>query len=408
MTTSLHVLHVLDHSIPLHSGYAFRTRAILDAQRALGWKTSHLTSSKQKPSGKAEERVDGLLFYRTPMVSPWLDRTPLVNQFAVVEYLARRLVEVCEKEQPDIIHAHSPCLTGIAALKVAPRLGLPVVYEMRAPWEDAATHHRTTKAGSFRYKASRYLETCVLRKAAAVTTICEGLREEIASRGIDHERITVIPNAVDAERFVEPQRNLALARRMRLDGQLVLGFAGSFYAYEGLSLLLTALPIIRREEPRVRLLLVGGGPEEGRLKALSERLGVSDVVVFSGRVPHSDIGAYYGLVDIFVYPRVPSRLTELVTPLKPLEAMAQRRIVLASDVGGHRELIRDGETGVLFSAGDPNRLAEAVLRTLRDSDQWPAMRDAGRLYVERERTWKSSVAGYSDVYHRLLGDTAHR
>lgn len=404
----MHILHIFDHSIPLHSGYAFRSRAILQAQRALGWQTSHLTSSKQYPQGVQEEDVDGLHFYRTLPVWPWLDRLPVVNQYAVVEYLARRLAAICEKEQPDVLHAHSPCLMGLAALRVGRRAGLPVVYEMRASWEDAAVHHGTTTEGSLRYRMSRSLETYVLRRADAVTTICNGLREEILTRGLDADDVEVIPNAVDVERFVEQEPDAELARELSIDGKRVLGFAGSFYAYEGLALLMTALPKIRAACPDICLLLVGGGPEEPRLKAMCADLGLEDAVIFTGRVPHERIGAYYDLVDIFVYPRVSSRLTETVTPLKPLEAMAQRRLVVASDVGGHRELIRDGETGVLFTADSPDSLSQVTLKLLKNTSAWPAIKDAGRRFVEEERTWVTSVARYKAVYQRVMTHSRSR
>lgn len=398
----MHILHVLDHSIPLHSGYAFRSRAILREQQALGWQTSQLTSSKHYPAGADEEEVDGLRFYRTAPPSPLAARLPLVNQAAVVQRLASRLGPLCQSLRPDLIHAHSPCLVGLAALRVARRNGLPVVYEMRASWEDAAAHHGTTREGSLRYRASRQLETYVLRRADGVTTICEGLREDILSRGIAGDNVTVIPNAVDVERFVAAEPDQQLTDRYGLTGHRVLGFAGSFYAYEGLDLLLRAMPQILADDGSVRLLLVGGGPEEARLKALTRELKLDREVVFTGRVPHEQIGSFYDVIDIFVYPRVSSRLTETVTPLKPLEAMAQQRLVIASDVGGHRELIRHGETGVLFPADSVDELAAATLSLLRQPESWAAMQAAGRRFVERERSWTTSVAKYQSVYSRVL------
>ena len=180
----------------------------------------------------------------------------------------------------------------------------------------------------------------------------------------------------------------------------MVGFIGSFYAYEGFDLLLTALPAIIARAPEVRVLLVGGGPEERALKTLARRLGVHDRVTFTGRVPHEDVQRYYGIVDVLAYPRHRMRLTELVTPLKPLEAMAQGRLVVASDVGGHRELISDGETGILFAAGDPDALAGTIVRLLDDRGRWPALQAQARAFVERERTWAGSIARYRDVYRR--------
>jgi PEP-CTERM/exosortase A-associated glycosyltransferase len=398
----MRILHILDHSIPLHSGYTFRTRAILEHQRALGWETFHITSAKHKGSEALVEDVNGLRFYRTPQAAGCWARLPALNQFAIVDTLAKRLGEVVEEVHPDILHAHSPALNGLAALRVAQWYGLPVVYECRAFWEDAAVDHGTSREGDLRYRASHALETYVFRKAQAITVICEGLRADILARGIPAEKVTVIPNAVDVRKFQhggtpDPELHAELG----LNGEVVLGFIGSFYAYEGLPLLLEALPLITRERPDVRLLLVGGGPQEQRLRDMVAALGLDACVVFAGRVPHDRVQKYYDQVDVLVYPRYSMRLTELVTPLKPLEAMAQGRLVIASDVGGHRELIEDGKTGWLFKAGDPEDLARKVLDLLTHKDLWPAIRQAGREFVERERNWGRSVDRYAHVYGRV-------
>ena len=194
----------------------------------------------------------------------------------------------------------------------------------------------------------------------------------------------------------------ALKAKLELSSATVVGFIGSFYAYEGLDLLLDALPLILRHRPEVRLLLVGGGPQDAALKARAQSLGLADKVVFTGRVPHDQVQRYYDLIDVLAYPRHSMRLTELVTPLKPLEAMAQGRVLVASDVGGHKELIRDGQTGVLFKAGSAEALALAVVNLIANGNQWPAIRKAGRAFVETERNWKNSVSHYASVYSSLL------
>ena len=194
----------------------------------------------------------------------------------------------------------------------------------------------------------------------------------------------------------------ALAARLGLAGKTVLGFFGSFYSYEGLHLLLRALPLMQRRRPDIALLLVGGGPEEDALRALAGELGLGEGAVFTGRVPHDQIGRYYDLAEILVFPRLSLRLTELVTPLKPLEAMAQERIVVASDVGGHRELIRDRETGYLFPPDDPQRLAAGVLAVLDDRASWPRIRACATRFIDTERSWTHSVARYAEVYARVL------
>lgn len=397
---SLRILHVLDHSIPLHSGYTFRTLSILREQRKLGWQTFHLTSPKHSVGQGAEEEVDGWHFFRTPAASG--KHLPGFVQFALMRQLEQRLQQVAEQVRPDILHAHSPVLNAIPALRVGRRLGIPVVYEIRAFWEDAAVDHGTTTEGSVRYKLSRWLETRAIKRADHLFTICEGLRADLAERGVAPAKITVIPNAVDIDSF-EPggQPDLALKRKLGLEGASIVGFIGSFYAYEGLDLLLDAMPAILALRLDVRVLLVGGGPQDQALKAQAQKLGIGDKVIFTGRVAHSEVQRYYDLIDVLAYPRHSMRLTELVTPLKPLEAMAQGRLLVASDVGGHKELIQDGLTGVLFKAGDPNALAKAIVNLLASSQSWSAIRRAGRQFVEDERNWKVSVSKYANAYSRL-------
>ncbi|HVG05596.1 MAG TPA: TIGR04063 family PEP-CTERM/XrtA system glycosyltransferase [Burkholderiaceae bacterium] len=398
------VLHVFDHSLPLHSGYTFRSQAIIREQRRRGWETFQITSPKHSAPapGADTEEVDGLHFYRTPWRPVGVSALPVVRELLLMRALERRLLDVCRQVRPNILHAHSPVLNGVPTLRVGRKLGIPVVYEVRAFWEDAAVDHGTTREDGWRYRATRALETYVLRRADAVTTICEGLRSEIIARQVPANRITVIPNAVDVEKFSGPIADSTdLAQQLGLQGKRVLGFIGSFYAYEGLSLLLSALPTIAARVPEICLLLVGGGPQEEELKKIAKQLRVEQWVIFRGRVPHADVERYYDLIDVLVYPRLSMRLTETVTPLKPLEAMARRRLLVASNVGGHRELIRDRQTGRLFTAGSIEALAETVIDLLGSPQNWEAMRSCGRRFVETERSWAGSVARYAPVYSTL-------
>jgi glycogen(starch) synthase len=398
----MRILHVLDHSIPLHSGYTFRTASLLREQRALGWETFHITSPKQGPVAAPEEDADGLHFYRTPAgTGPFAD-LPVGREVALMKALGQRLDQVARQVKPDIIHAHSPVLNALPALKVGRKLGIPVVYEIRAFWEDAAVDHGTTNQGSLRYRATRGLETRAIQRADHVFTICEGLRADIVGRGVASSKVTVIPNAVNVESFnLASPPDPALQAKLGLQGCTVIGFVGSFYAYEGLDLLMDALPALLKARPDVKVLLVGGGSQEANLRQQAQQLGLADKVVFSGRVPHQDVSKYYDLINVLAYPRHPMRLTELVTPLKPLEAMAQGQLFVASDVGGHKELIEHNKTGVLFKAGSADALAQALLGLLNNPALWPVLKTNGRQFVENVRNWKNSVANYVGPYERL-------
>ncbi len=398
----MRILHVLDHSLPLHSGYSFRTLAILREQQALGWETSQLTTPRHGNASASIEECEGIEFQRTPTPKQGLLKMPVALYLQEMSATASSVDKLCESFKPDIIHAHSPVLNALPALRIGGRRGIPVVYEVRALWEDAAVDHGTTREGSLRYRASRALETYALRRADHVTTICEGLREEIIARSVPRKRVTVVPNAVDTLAFrMDDKPDAALRAKLGLEGRTVIGFVGSFYAYEGLDLLIDAAAVLAARLPDLRVLLVGGGPQEEALRKLAVERGIADRVVFAGRIPHGEVNRYYSLVDVLAYPRRRIRLTEIVTPLKPLEAMAQGKMLVASDVGGHCELIRNGETGFLFPAGDARGLARMLERVLARKSEWPRVRDTARHFVEAERTWTRSVARYAEVYRSL-------
>ena len=407
------VLHVLDHSLPLHSGYTFRTRAILKAQQAMGLEVRGITGLRHAaelraaagPDGEIDQRpaeeADGLLFHRTPGEA---GGPPGLREWREIARLAEAIEKLCGAWRPDLLHAHSPALGGMAALRAGQRLGIPVAYEIRAFWEDAAVGNGKGREGSPKYRLTRALENHVIANADAVVTICKGLRGDLIARGHDAARISIMPNGVDLALFGSPiARDPALAGELGLGAGPVIGFIGSFYDYEGIDDLIAAMPALVARQPEARLLLVGGGPCQAALRAQALASPAADAIRFVGRVPHHEVERYYALADVMAYPRKRSRLTDLVTPLKPLEAMAQGKLVAASDVGGHRELIADGVTGRLFAPDDPAACAEALAALLGEADRWDAYRAAGRRHVETRHDWARNVERYQDVYHRLLG-----
>ena len=401
------ILHVLDHSLPAHSGYTFRTRALMKAQVAKGWAVAGVTGVRHPLPGPGVETVDGLTFHRTPPIKP--APSPL-REWREIGALAKRIGGLVAEWKPDLLHAHSPVMDGLAALRVGKRLGIPVIYEIRAFWEDAAVGNGTGREGSARYFLTRRLETHAVRSADAVAVICEGLRGDLVARGIDPAKIIVSPNGVDLDLFGSPPpRDDALAVRLGLNADNpVIGFIGSFYDYEGIDDLIAAMPALIATEPRARLLLVGGGPMEAALKAQAAASPVASHIFFVGRVPHEQVERYYSLIDILAYPRKKMRLTDLVTPLKPLEAMAQGKLVAASDVGGHRELIEDGVTGTLFAPDDPAAIAAALAGLLARPELWGERRRVARAFVEAERNWSSNILRYEPVYQNLLGNPGSR
>lgn len=393
------ILHVFDHSLPLQDGYSSRSWAILQQQKKMGWEVLPVTGPKQGSGDDNDELVGDIRFYRTAGRTSFWERLPLAKQFWVIYLMYLRVIAVAQRLKPDVIHAHSPALNGVAAYFAAKKMGLPLVYEVRAFWEDAAVDQGTSSEGGFRYRMTRALENFVFKRASRVTAICEGLKNDIDARGLCQKPVIVIPNAVEFERFSTlTARDESLGMKYGLTEGETLGFVGSFYDYEGLDEMITAMPKLVERNPRVKLVLVGGGVQDKALRALSERLGMASHVIFVGRVPFSEVEKLYSIIDVLVYPRKSLRLTELVTPLKPLEAMAQEKVFVASNVGGHRELVIDGETGILFKADDIDALVVAVESLMKDKALQEKLKRNGLDFVRDERNWTNSVARYTAVY----------
>ncbi len=394
----MRILHIFDHSLPLQSGYVSRSLGIIRGQRSRGWETLHVTTPRHPSSEASNDTVDGLRFYRTPKPG---QSTPLLREFAEMKATRQTVEKVVREERPDIIHAHSPVLNAFPALSVGRQFNLPVVYEVRAFWEDAAVDHGTTWQGSPRYLTSRFLETRAMHRADWVVAICDSLRKEIVGRGVPENKVSVVPNAVDAM-FLKPTevRDVAWRAELGLAGKTVLGFIGSFYSYEGLDLLLQAVANLRLQVEGLKVLLIGGGPDEARLKRIASELGLWDTVRFIGRVKHDEVARYYDVIDILVYPRRSMRLTELVTPLKPLEAMAQGKPVVASDVGGHRELIRNEETGYLHEPDSVEALVARLAAVIADPAGRGRLAAKGKQFIQEERSWNKVVENYATIYEQ--------
>ena len=288
----MRILHVFDHSLPLQSGYVTRSLGIIRSQRSRGWETVQVTTPRHPATAATQETFDDLKFYRTPDVGT---RIPILRELLEIRATRRRLAEIVASEKPDVIHAHSPVLNVLPALSVAKQFRLPVVYEVRALWEDAAVDHGTTSERAIRYRLSRLIDTWAMHRVDCVAPICEPLRLEIIARGISADHLAVVPNAVDRSLLssdATQHGNEQLRKQLGVTGQTVLGFVGSYYSYEGLDILLRAGKKLQERKVQFSILLVGGGPDESRLKALANELGLAERVRFAGRVHHSEVPRY--------------------------------------------------------------------------------------------------------------------
>ncbi len=380
-----------------------RSKYITDELNTMGYETI-VYSSPTYSYNNSIEYYNGVKYRH---IKSWIysisKQIPLIRELIVVSVNVYVLFKEWDREV-QIIDAHSSVLNGVSGVILKKIKKIPLIYEIRAFWEDAAVDLGKTKEGSYRYKITRGIETFVVKNADCVTVICEGLKNDLIERGIEAKKIYVIKNGVDIKNFQPIEKDSKLVEKLGLEKEdYVVGFIGTFFEFEGLKLLLESVPLLLDEIPNIKILLVGGGKTENALKEMVDRKKLQKNVIFTGRVAHEEISKYYSVLDIVVYPRISKRITELVTPLKPLEAMALEKCVVASDVGGLKELITDNKTGLLFKSGDKNELSKTCIKILKDLDKRKDIQKNALRYVRENRQWNKICHEYRNIFEDIEG-----
>jgi glycosyltransferase involved in cell wall biosynthesis len=394
---------VVTDALPSTSaGYTVRTQEIAVAQRAVGL-DPHVVTRIGFPvtSGKIDGRelvtVGGVPYHR---LLPWIMPG---RADAIAAQSVRRAAKLVTQLNPAVLHAASNYSNALIALALREATQLPVVYEVRGFWEDTWLSRHTTTVGlraSDRYRLSRELEAHCMRAADLVVTLGEAMRDEIIARGVPEDRILIVPNGVSTE-FLKPLPDGKQLRRSLgiKPGEHVVGLVSSLVAHEGIGTLLQAVKILNERGCRTRALIVGDGPERGALERQAAALGLD--AIFTGRVPMARVRDYHAVLDVFVVPRTPDRVCQLVTPLKPVEAMASGLAVVVSAVKALGEIVHDKATGMLVPPQDPQTLARILGLLLCDPELRGKLGDSAREWVARDRTWEHNAARYRDAYARL-------
>ena len=397
------VLHLVTDALPTTSaGYTIRTHEIALAQRDAGL-DPHVATRCGYPvtqgtiDGRRLVVLDGVPYHR---LLPWLMPG---RPDAVASRGLRLAAALTSQLRPNVLHAASNFANARLALALRERYGLPVVYEVRGFWEDTwlSRHPDSGElARSELYRRNRDLETSCMQAADLVVTLGEAMREEIVARGVPAGKVLIVPNAVSAE-FLKPLPDAAgLRQKLTINpGEYVVGLVSSLVPHEGIGTLLEATAILRARGLPVRALIVGDGPERAALQRQAASLG--EAAIFTGRVPAAEVRQFHALLDVFVVPRTPDRVCQLVTPLKPIEAMASGLCVVTSEVKALAEIVKHEVTGMQTVPQDPVSLADALEHLLYAPDIRRKLGDNAREWVARDRTWAHNAARYRDAYARL-------
>lgn len=402
------VLYMLHNSLPYHSaGYSTRTHGLLSGLRGLGWDVQGVTRlgypydmPKMAELGEIAPLnvVDGVPYHRLS-TTPGIEKKSPITEY-VKRYTAALEAKAME-ERPRILHGASNHWNGLATVATANRLGIPSIYEVRGLWEvtRGSRDFEWAKGGMYRFMAR--MEADAAAHATHVLAITQALKDELIARGVDGEKITVVPNAVDAERFTPQPRDAELEAQLGFQGKTVIGYIGSVLDYEGLGLLIDAAERMRSQRDDFVVMIVGDGAELERFQSEVEARQLGDAVRFLGRVPHEDVERYYSLVDVAPFPRLPLPVCEMVSPLKPFEALAMGKAIVASDVAALAEIVQPNVTGLLHRKGDVDDLT-AKLSELVDRPELRAQLAANGLeWVREHRQWTDMARRVSEIYEDL-------
>jgi glycosyltransferase involved in cell wall biosynthesis len=399
------VLHLVTDALPTTSaGYTIRTHEIVLAQHAAGLDPHVVTRcgfpvTQGRIDGRRLVMLDGIPYHRLlPSLMPG-------RADAAADLGLKMAAGLVDRIRPKVLHAASNFANARIALALRERYGLPVVYEVRGFWEDTwlSRYPDGDKlADSELYRGNRALETGCMLAADLVVTLGEAMREEIVARGVPAGQVLIVPNAVSGD-FLRPLPDaLALRNELNIDpDEYVVGVVSTLSPYEGIGTLLEATSILRSRGVPVRALIVGDGPERAVLERQAADGGLAQAAIFTGRVPAAKVREFHALLDIFVVPRTRDRVCQLVTPLKPVEAMASGLCVVTSEVNALTEIIKHEVTGALTVPQDPVSLADCLERLLYSPDIRRKLGDNAREWVSRDRTWAHNAARYQDAYARL-------
>ena len=408
------ILYVAASSLPYHvSGYTLRTHSLLRALRETGFEVLCVTRpgypedrSDSQGTGDAQESksIDGVIYERLP--------GPHRRKLGLDRYLlksAEILAEKARTERVAAIHAASNYEAALPALIAARRLGIPFVYEVRGLWEFTTATKKSNWEQSERFALERSLESMTAQHADHVLTLTQALANELCSRGVDQSKIQLAPNAVDAGTWVPAQRDSTLASSLGIkEGDFVIGYIGSVVAYEGLDDLIEALAMLQRRLPQAKALIVGDGDALPGVRRLTEARGLTGQVIFAGKLAPERVRDYYALLNLIALPRKPETVCQLVSPLKPLEAMALGIPLVVSDVAALREMVLDGETGLVHLAGNARSLAESIELLAKQPALQRRLVENARQDVVANWSWKRVAADIARIYGKLVGSIPAR
>ena len=393
------ILHILYQSTPNVAGSSIRSRDIIDAQLAEGLTPVVITSPFQEPllEGAKDEVIDGIKYYRTfSGMNNELVSEKKTSFFTQIRKLLRiflftySIYRISKSEKIDILHAHAMFFCALPAKIVSIFLNLPLLYEIRSLWEERYKGY--SMLNKIIFSSLTFFETIAMASSNEIIAINHSLKQTLQSRFLlKDKKIHVVENAVNLNRINVKKVNRDVK---------VFAYIGTISPIEGLDLLTKTFVKLHEKGLKNKLVIYGDGIMLSKLRNLTKG---DNLIEYRGVFKQDQIAEVYSEVDIIINPRKKSFLSDTVTPLKPLEAMGFEKLIMASNVGGMREIIKDRETGILFQSDSEDAIKLAVLDIIKNKNTINMIENAKR-YVEQNRSWQYNAIKYKKIYNNFYNE----
>lgn len=379
---------------------------------AVGGPSTHIQAIVDKLKNNSEVSIISIEVKGHPLRKIWNDNGIKVYQegipFSFISSLVQVLIKTTKRAVTiqrnfDIFHAHGFIFSGIGFLNKS----IPLVLTVHGYGSLESVFNKTIAANSFKYKVLRRLEIEAVKRSDVIIAVGSKLKLWIIDDlGANPEKVVVIPNGVDINDFkFNSKSNIEIRKRHNIDlNTPILLFTKHFSPRYGAQYLVPALELIKKEYPTIKLIMTNDDKWKQTIIDIAKKYNVDSNILFTGRVPYSDLTKYYSACDVFVHPSINDQET---FGISLVEAMACSKPVVATAVGGPKEIIDGGNNvGILVQPENSKEIACAVLNLLHNTSKAEEIGLNARLYVESKYTWDKVTEEIYSVYESAIAKKA--
>jgi glycosyltransferase involved in cell wall biosynthesis len=388
------ILYFVHSDLPYKtSGYTIRTQGVVNSLKNRGL-DPEVVSRWGFPTDRNDFQADlevKKLYVDENGISHHVDHSNMgMAELQNQEYIAeasQKLVEKCKSIKPSVIISASDHVTGLIGLVASRKLKIPFFYEMRGIWAFTRATNNPDYDGSFDYELRLRLEKQCALNADRVIVISEAMKRIVIKWGVKESKIRILHNGINMQK-------ISNYKYKQLGSQKTLGYIGSIVPYEGLKTTIKSLKYIKdRNGSCPKFIIAGDGVEKHKLEEVVKYNDLEEEVNFLGVIPHDKIDSFYNSVDAIILPRLSTKVTDIVPPLKPLEGIERRKIIISSDINTHREIFDNINNSFQFKPDDIDSQSKEIIKYLKYDGKYETIIQDSLEYIVKNRNFEIMLQG---------------